>query len=173
MKHISVQAFKEVVEAEKNNPSVDFINVCTPIEYKEKHIPGVRSVPFDELANRIGEFSNKQTVYVHCRAGRRSQQAVEKLVALGVTAEMVNVEGGLSAWDEAGFVTTSQAVRMPLMQQTMLSAGSLILVSFALSMTVHPAFIYLAGFIGLGLTFAGLTGWCGMSYALAKMPWNK
>ena len=38
MKHITVNSFKEVVEAEKNNPSVDFINVCTSAEYEEKHI---------------------------------------------------------------------------------------------------------------------------------------
>ena len=45
MKHISITAFKEVIESEANNSTVDFINVCTPAEYKEKHIKGVRSVP--------------------------------------------------------------------------------------------------------------------------------
>jgi hypothetical protein len=35
MKHISVDAFKQVLEAEKNNDSIDFINVCEPAEYNE------------------------------------------------------------------------------------------------------------------------------------------
>ena len=38
---------------------------------------------------------------------------------------------------------------------------------------VHPAFYGLAAFVGAGLTFAGLTDWCGMAMLLAKMPWNQ
>lgn len=172
MKHVSVQTFKEIVEAEEKNPSVDFINVCTPAEYKEKYIAGVRNVPLDELEGHLDEFATKETVYIHCRSGNRGRQAIEKLQKLGVHAELINVEGGLLAWDEAGFATASLTTRMPIMRQTLLAAGLLILLGYGLSF-VNPNFIYLSVFVGAGLTFAGLTGWCGMSYALAKMPWNK
>ncbi|MEZ4194981.1 MAG: rhodanese-like domain-containing protein [Candidatus Paceibacterota bacterium] len=172
IKHISVHSFKEVVEAEENNPSVDFINVCTPAEYKEKHIKGVRSVPLDEIQNRVGEFTGKTTIYVHCRSGNRSQQAIKKLAELGLTADLVNVEGGLLSWDEAGFATNKLTNRLPLMRQVMVVAGSLILLGYILSLFNHN-FIWLSVFVGAGLTFAGLTGWCGMSFLLAKMPWNK
>ena len=67
MRHISVHSFKEVVAAEQGNTAVDFINVCTPVEYKEKHIEGVRNVPLAEIASHVHEFQGKQTVYVHCR----------------------------------------------------------------------------------------------------------
>lgn len=173
MKTISVHSFKEVVEAEANNNAVDFINVCTPAEYKEKHIEGVRNIPFDEIVDRAAEFSNKQTVYVHCRGGRRSVQAIEKLASLGVTAELVNVEGGLVAWDEAGFATISLTNRLPIMRQVMIAAGGLVLLGVLLALLVETHFIYLAGFVGVGLLFAGVTGWCGMAFLLAKMPWNK
>ncbi len=173
MKHISVQSFKEVVDTEQNNPSVDFINVCTPAEYDEKYIPGVRNVPLNELAAHAEEFKDKQTVYIHCRSGNRGKQAMEKLASLGVQAELVNVEGGLMAWDEAGFVTGSNTSRLPIMRQTLIAAGSLVLLGYVLSITVHEAFIFLSVFVGAGLTFAGVTGWCGMSYALARMPWNQ
>lgn len=172
IKHISVHSFKEVVEAEENNPSVDFINVCTPAEYKEKHINGVRSVPLDEIQNRAKEFSDKTTIYVHCRSGNRSQQAIEKLKLLGLKADLVNVEGGLLSWDEAGFATNKLTNRIPLMRQVLIAAGSLILLGYFLSL-FSANFIWLSVFVGLGLTFAGLTGWCGMSFVLAKMPWNK
>lgn len=172
MKHISVEAFKEVVTAEEKNPSVDFINVCTPAEYKEKHIPGVRNVPLDELADHLDELKTKQTVYIHCRSGKRGQKAIEKLEQLGVTSELVNVEGGLLAWGEAGYQTNSLTTRMPIMQQTLLVAGSLILAGYGLSLA-NPNFIYLSVFVGAGLTFAGLTGWCGMSQILSRMPWNR
>jgi rhodanese-related sulfurtransferase len=97
MKQITIDAFKEVLAAEKNNDNVDFINVCEPAEYKEKHIAGVRSVPLGTLNSHLAEFADKQTVYVHCRSGKRGQQAIIQLQAAGVTAELVNVEGGISA----------------------------------------------------------------------------
>lgn len=172
MKHITVQAFKEVVTAEDKNPSVDFINVCTPAEYKEKHIPGVRNVPLDDLADHLDELKTKQTVYIHCRSGNRGRRAIEKLLQLGVKAELVNVEGGLLAWGEAGYQTNSLTRRMPIIQQTLLVAGSLVLAGYALSL-LNPNFIYLSVFVGAGLTFAGLTGWCGMSQVLSRMPWNR
>lgn len=173
MKHISVDAFKEVIAAEQDNSSVDFINVCTPTEYKEKHIPGVRNVPLDELQQRVGEFSGKKTIYIHCRSGTRGKKAMEQLSALGVTAELVNVEGGLLAWDQSGYGTNSLTKRLPLMRQTLIAAGSLVLLGYVLSLMLAEEFIYLSVAVGAGLLFAGVTGWCGMSFALAKMPWNK
>lgn len=173
MKHITVDSFKEVLEAERNNDSIDFINVCEPAEYKEKHIDGVRNAPLGTLESRIDEFKDKKTVYVHCRSGKRGQQAIEKLQAAGVTAELVNVEGGLLAWDEAGHTTSSLTNRMPLMRQVLLAAGLLILTGFVGSYAVHEYFWFMMPAVGLGLTISGLTGWCGMAMLLSKMPWNK
>jgi|AntAceMinimDraft_13_1070369.scaffolds.fasta_scaffold05480_3 rhodanese-related sulfurtransferase len=173
MKHISIDAFKQVLEAEKNNDSIDFINVCEPAEYKEKHITGVRSVPLGTLESHLDEFFGKQTVYVHCRSGNRGKQAIEKMQAAGVTAELVNVEGGITAWDEAGHPTNSFTSRMPLMRQVLLAAGLLILFGVIAAHTISESFRYLVIFVGAGLTFSGLTGWCGMAMLLSKMPWNK
>lgn len=173
MKHVNVNTFKEVLEAEKGNDTVDFINVCTPAEYEENYIEGVRNLPLDEIEKRADELKGKRTVYVHCRTGRRASEAIEKLEKLGVEAELVNVKGGITAWSEAGFTTESDTNRLPIMRQVMIAAGSLVLLGVILSLTVRPEFIYLSAFVGAGLTFAGLSGWCGMSYLLAKMPWNK
>ncbi len=173
MKHINISAFKEVLTAEKNNSTVDFINVCTPVEYKEKHIQGVRSVPLDEIASHLSEFKNKETIYVHCRSGNRSRKAIEKLEELGIKAELVNVEGGIMAWDEAGHSTMSLTKKMPLMRQVFLAAGVLVVVSHILASMVNGNFILLSLFVGLGLTLSGLTGWCGMALILSKMSWNK
>jgi len=173
MKHISVQSFREAIAAEVNNPTVDFINVCLPAEFKEKHIAGVRNVPLGEITQHLNEFSEKQTIYVHCRSGKRSAAAIEQLVRAGVTAELVNVEGGMTAWDEAGYALRSQTNRLPIMRQVLLTAGSLVTSSVFLGFLVDPNFYFLAAGVGIGLTFAGATGWCGMSYVLARMPWNK
>jgi hypothetical protein len=42
-----------------------------------------------------------------------------------------------------------------------------------LSLTVDPHWVYLSGFVGLGLAFAGLTNICAMASLLRKMPWNR
>jgi hypothetical protein len=42
-----------------------------------------------------------------------------------------------------------------------------------LGLLVHPAFFGLAAFVGAGLAFAGLTGFCGMARLLALAPWNR
>ena len=173
MKHISVSSFREVIEAEKNNSSVDFINVCTPAEYKEKHISGVRSVPLDEIERHVQEFKDKKTIYVHCRSGKRGAAAIEKLAALGVRAELVNVEGGIMAWEEAGYGTAKLTNCLPLLRQTFIVAGMIIILAHVLALTVSPLWFALSGAVGVGLFVAGLTGWCGMTVLLAKLPWNK
>ena len=172
MKHISVSSFKEVIDVEKSNSSIDFINVCTPDEYKEKHISGVRSVPLDELERHVEEFKNKKTIYVHCRSGRRGMAAIEKLSKLGVRAELVNVEGGILAWEQAGYGTERISARLSLMRQTLLAAGTLIVLAHVLALTLSPFWYLVSAAVGTGLLFAGLTGWCGMSMLLMRMPWN-
>jgi rhodanese-related sulfurtransferase len=139
MKHIDVHSFKQVLETEKNNSTVDFINVCTLVEYKEKHINGVRSVPLDELISHVSEFKNKQTVYIHCRSGNRGKKAIELLNSLGVKAELVNVEGGILAWDEAGFVTKSiTTAKLSLMRQVMLGVGTIIILVYVFAYFLNP-----------------------------------
>lgn len=108
MKHISVQALQEVLKIEGSNPSVDFINVCTSGEYAIEHIAGVRSVPLDELEKHIDEFRDKKSIYVHCRSGGRSQLAISMLGSLGIQAELINVEGGIMAWQAAGLKTNKR-----------------------------------------------------------------
>ena len=53
------------------------------------------------------------------------------------------------------------------------AAGLLVLAGVILGLTVAPAWFALSAFVGAGLTFAGLTGWCGMANLLAMMPWNR
>jgi rhodanese-related sulfurtransferase len=173
MKQISVNTFEEIIRTEKSNPTVDFINVCTPGEYAEKHIDGVRSVPLDTLATHLPEFNEKKTIYVHCRSGNRSRKAIEELTRLGVHAELVNVEGGIMAWEEAGYATGSHTNRLPIMRQVFIGAGLLVLFGTVYGWFVDERFLLVPLFVSLGLLVSGITGWCGMALILGKMPWNK
>lgn len=92
----------ELALKSNSDPSVDFINVCTPAEYAAAHIPGVRSVPLDSLESHLSELRAKKRIYVHCRSGGRSRIAINVLRSLGISGELINVEGGIMAWAAAG-----------------------------------------------------------------------
>jgi len=49
----------------------------------------------------------------------------------------------------------------------------MVLVGFALAWLVNPLWLALSGFVGCGLVFAGVTGFCGMGVILSRMPWNR
>nr|WP_249110270.1 YgaP-like transmembrane domain [Neokomagataea anthophila] len=59
------------------------------------------------------------------------------------------------------------------MRQVQIVAGSLILIGVLLGLFVAPGFFGLSAFVGTGLIFAGMTGWCGMANVLGAMPWNR
>ncbi|MFU2115194.1 DUF2892 domain-containing protein [[Pasteurella] aerogenes] len=59
------------------------------------------------------------------------------------------------------------------MRQVQIVAGSLVLIGVLLGWTTNAAFYLLSCFVGTGLLFAGITGFCGMARLLDKMPWNK
>ncbi len=107
MKNVTVEQFKKILEIEKGNTLMAFINVCTPQEYAEKHIEGVSSMPLDSLENNIESLKDKKTIYVHCRSGMRAEKAIEIMKQNGINAEMINVTGGILAWEDSGFSTNS------------------------------------------------------------------
>lgn len=108
MKSITAEAFREIMSSEKNNPSVDCIDVCTRMEYQQHHIEGVRNIPLDELMEHLPEFKDKQTLYIHCFSGSRSLVAINLLKSSGILADLVNVDGGILAWHRAGFPLTAE-----------------------------------------------------------------
>ena len=74
------------------------LDVRTPEEFAEKHIPGALNIPNETIGTEeIPELPNKdQLILVYCRSGNRSKQASEKLVALGYT-NIVEF-GGINDW---------------------------------------------------------------------------
>ena len=74
------------------------LDVRTPEEFADKHIPGAINIPNETISTEeIPELPNKdQLILVYCRSGNRSKQASEKLVALGYT-NIVEF-GGINDW---------------------------------------------------------------------------
>jgi rhodanese-related sulfurtransferase len=154
---------------------VDLIDVRTPVEYRQVHVEFARSVPLDRLDPRaLMEARNgtkHETLYVICRSGSRGRQACEVFQASGYP-DVVNVEGGTLAWEQAGLPVLRGKKVVSLERQVRIAAGSLVVLGTALGAFVHPAYLGLAAFVGSGLVFAGVTDTCGLGMILARMPWN-
>jgi rhodanese-related sulfurtransferase len=153
------------------------LDVRTPAEHAEIHVPGTCLVPLDQLdpahLAEVGGFAKEQPVFLLCRSGGRAKLAAEKLEKGGYGQCHV-VEGGTIAWAEAGLpVNHGKSQVISLERQVRIAAGTIVLSGVLLAQFVHPALIWLAGFIGAGLIFAGITDWCGMGMLIARMPWNQ
>lgn len=79
------------------------IDVRTPKEYKAGHLDGATNIHlYDQDFNeRINRLDKNKTVYVYCKAGGRSAEAVESLKLNGFQ-HVVELEGGTDAWTEEG-----------------------------------------------------------------------
>ena len=149
--------------------SAILLDVRTPAEFQEVHVPQAKNLPLDKL-DPAG-LDKSSPLLVICRSGGRGQKACEKLRAAGFAVS--NVEGGTLAWEQAGFPVVRGRKTMSLERQVRIFAGGLACAGAILALAVDPWFAGIPAFIGAGLVFAGVTDTCGMGMVLARMPWNQ
>jgi rhodanese-related sulfurtransferase len=171
---------KQLLELRTRGEAIKLIDVRTPAEYGEVHVDFARNVPLDRLDPKqvaADHAHHAGPIYFVCRSGGRSKTACEKMIAAGV-ADVVSVEGGTTACDTAGLPVVRGKKAMSLERQVRIAAGALVAIGAALAaFGPDPLWknigIGLAGFIGCGLVFAGVTDTCGMAMLIARMPWNQ
>jgi rhodanese-related sulfurtransferase len=168
---VSARRLKEL--ARQGN--IDVIDVRTPVEFRELRAVIARNAPLDSLDPHAVMKERNGTagdpLYVICRSGNRSSKACEQFIAAGY-ANVVNVDGGTQAWDEAGLPVVRGKKSVSLERQVRIAAGFLVFAGATLAHFVHPWWIGLPAFVGAGLMFAGITDTCAMGMLIAKMPWN-
>lgn len=89
---------KEAQQMKQQNHAAVFLDVRTPEEYKDGHLPDAVNLPLDEMEKETAaRFPEKDTVLlIYCRSGRRSAIAAQALVAMGYTD--VYDFGGINSW---------------------------------------------------------------------------
>ena len=77
------------------------LDVRTPEEFAQGHVPGAVNVPLDQLGARLAAVPRDREVVIYCRTGRRSQLAADLLAANGYT-RLRHLEGDMQGWVEKG-----------------------------------------------------------------------
>ncbi|MBW2415803.1 MAG: methyltransferase domain-containing protein [Deltaproteobacteria bacterium] len=103
------------------------LDVRTPEEFAEGHVPGAINVPHDQIEQRIAELEpyRDREVVLYCRSGRRAGFAGETLSRAGF-ANLLHLSGDMSAWhaegrpEDAGSGPAETSVR-PGLNETYLS----------------------------------------------------
>lgn len=96
---INVSTLRERLAAAQKPLLVD---VREPSEYQEVHIDGARLAPLSRVVTELKDVDKSREILLVCRSGRRSAKAYGALAAKGFT-NLTNVDGGMLAWEKAGY----------------------------------------------------------------------
>lgn len=174
-KRISAQEYLKKMDTE---PSVT-IDLRTPAEHAQENLRHGVLLPVHKLdcekLNHVlaAESTRDVPVYLLCQSGQRAELAVNNLAGK-TNHELIIIDGGLNALKQCGVETAqNKSSVISLERQVRIAAGTMVLTTVVAGFFIHVAFYALAGIVGAGLMFAGITNTCGMAMVLARMPWNQ
>lgn len=171
MARLSAREVSEKLRCEGDK--VCYIDVRSMSEFAAGHVPGAKCVPLDQLEKDTSGIPKDRLVILGCLSGKRAERAAELLSTKGYT-NILELEGGISAWQASGLpVDRDKKAPLPLIRQVLLTAGMIVLIGTLAGIWAHPAFLAIPVIMGAGLSFAGVTGRCGLAFCLEKMPWNR
>lgn len=94
---LSIEQAKEIHRAAASDTI--WLDVRSPKEWKNGHVPGAKHIPIDDLEKRVSEIGPKDKKYiVYCHAGGRSTAACEFLNSQGYSL-LFNMTGGMGEWN--------------------------------------------------------------------------
>lgn len=65
------------------------IDVRTPMEFNQVHLPGARLIPMDQIPHKLNDLDTETKLLLYCRTGARSGTVANYLTQLGYKAENV------------------------------------------------------------------------------------
>ena len=163
-KDLSVEAFqKRLIE----DDSVQLLDVRTPQEFAEGHIPGAINIDWKAdgfLEAAKAALEAVRPVLVYCRSGRRSAEAAAAMEGIGF--KVYNLKGGIIAWKDADMpITTFEVERFraadgTIVEISLIKHASLAISYKGLSIQIDPV-------ISLGNNVTDYAAWFpGADYVL-------
>jgi rhodanese-related sulfurtransferase len=156
--------------AERIKTGALLVDIREASERRRLHIAGSIHRP---LSAASGPNPADDIIY-YCASGMRTRSSAGRLEAEAGSARVAILEGGIQAWAKAGLpMVEDRSAPIDIMRQVMIVAGSLVLIGAILGTFLSPGFYGLSAFVGAGLLFSGVTGFCAMARALSLAPWNR
>lgn len=86
-----------------DNDEAILIDVREPAEHASAHIKQATLIPLGDICQgKLPDPGNKKLV-IQCKSGMRSSNACIKLLQEDPNITLFNLEGGITAWQQAGF----------------------------------------------------------------------
>lgn len=168
-----LQAISPERAAELLRKGAVLIDIREADEHARERIPGARHHALSRLDAESPARAGDEVLVFHCRSGARTRGNAARLSA-AANCDAYILDGGLDAWKKAGLpVTLDRSQPIDIIRQVQIAAGSLVLMGMLLGTFFSPGFYAISAFVGAGLVFAGVSGFCGMAHLLALMPWNR
>jgi rhodanese-related sulfurtransferase len=84
------------------------LDVRTPEEFNEARLPGAQNIDYksDSFEASLSQLDKSKTYFVYCKAGVRSEKAVETMQKMGFTA-VYHMDGGIDAWKKEELPTNN------------------------------------------------------------------
>ncbi|PZQ45833.1 MAG: sulfurtransferase [Micavibrio aeruginosavorus] len=152
------------------------IDVREPDEFKAEHIAYAISLPLAGVSNLIEQMQIPidRKIIFHCFRGKRGEQACALMQKKNATCSVYNIEGGINSWKVAGYpVVLSANSKISIFRQVQIIVGLALVTTTLVGFSGQAWGFTVSGFLGAALTFAGISGWCGLAALLTKAPWNK
>ncbi len=90
-----------------NETETAILDVSQATDHKKEHIENAMNIPLAKLEANLGQLEpfKEKSLLVFCQTGAQSAQACKKLHKLGFH-QVINLIGGLKAWDEQNLPTS-------------------------------------------------------------------
>ena len=91
----------EAAKILKNNPEAVVLDIRTPKEYAEGHIPDAINIDYkaDSFESELEKLDRDTTYLMHCRSGRRSANSLKIFEKLGFR-HVIHMDNGILGWQE-------------------------------------------------------------------------
>jgi rhodanese-related sulfurtransferase len=109
-RHTFDQIGVEEVQAHVRAGDIVLLDVRPAIEFAADHLPGARSIPLDELPNRLAELPTDALIVTYCRGPLcvYADQALALITASG--RQGARLEEGVAEWRIAGYPLDGRAL---------------------------------------------------------------
>jgi len=149
------------------------VDVREYVEFAAGHIKGAQLAPLGDVEKVASAWPREQALVLVCKGGVRAERARQRLTAMGF-AELLVLRGGMDSWVSEGRpVVTESRQPWSMERQVRIAAGTLVLVTLVLAVTLSKLWLIGTTFVGAGLVFAGVSNICMMASLLGKLPWNR